>query len=276
MRMSPDFEARLVRYYRDAPPNVERQSCVSENLILWRLLQGEARVELDTLRIHAKPGDWVVLTPGARIQEFSRKTELESIHLQIRTGHLFWTGRRGCLLKPNADLQRDARAMGREAQSQGVPGRNWDATLRAATSVLGFIRLQNVVWKFLTRLLPLLNETGMELSVAEITDSRVLSSLRSLDVLPLDASWDRAKLARQTGVSASQLDRLWVTEMNRTPFQHWEARRVRFARETLENTRTSIKELASALGFDNLALFSNWFARKQGMAPRAYRAHASR
>jgi len=56
------------------------------------------------------------------------------------------------------------------------------------------------------------------------------------------------------------------------PFAAYDRHRLELARDALRDSAMSVKEIAFELGFNSPPHFSNWFPRRQGCAPRAFRA----
>ncbi|MCL1888602.1 MAG: hypothetical protein FWF96_07010, partial [Kiritimatiellaeota bacterium] len=74
--------ARLLWYYKGAP-NTQSGTFETVNFIVWHLLRGSVKVECAGHTLRARAGDWVVMvhTLGRRYQEFTRGSQIESLHL---------------------------------------------------------------------------------------------------------------------------------------------------------------------------------------------------
>lgn len=86
--------------------------------------------------------------------------------------------------------------------------------------------------------------------------------------LPLQA------FAETAGVSARQLERIFMRYMKRTPARYYLALRVARGRELLIYSDWQILEVAVASGFTSTSHFSQWFRRFYGMPPSELRRHA--
>jgi len=255
---SGPISCRLLQSYRGEPTNFHGEFH-SENMIVWRVLQGSVRQLYLGEEFQASPGEWMVSNACRRRQDFSDDARIISIHLHINPGRAEWHGPRIVAFADNRALQAAARLLLRlHAQSQ-------------ASGITGYAELQSAMWGFFGRLTSQLSQQGMELRNPRLTDERVRRTMEMIERTPLSLPWNREGLATASGLSPSQLDRLWRSACGHTPYAHWDLLRIRFAREKLENTDWTIKAIASELGFSQLAQFSNWFRDHQRISPRIYR-----
>lgn len=241
------------------------------NLVAWRLWKGGVVVRMSGSEVSARAGQWVVTTRGRRYQEFTPGAEIDSFHLQLETGVAEWEGPGVALLAGASALDEAAAVLGEALREHRGGGVQLGGPIFHPADFISQATTQERLWRFVAGLFSRLAAEGVALREPAITDARVARSLAIIDALPLDVAWDRERVARAAGVSASHLDRLWREQWGRTPFEHWEGRRVRFARRKLENTTARIKEVALDLGFAHLAHFSNWFRARAGASPREYR-----
>lgn len=262
---------RLLYYYRDVPSSY--YACSNTlNLVVWHVLKGSVRVSQAGLKLEAKAGDWVVIVRGAREQQFSSDAYIESIHVHVDAGAAEWSGAPATVLPGQAVLERASGALRRLVADKLGPGRHPAGAGFVVENFDEQVRLQGVVWSFMGRLIPVLKAQGMELKAPAGGDRRIEQSMARIDALPLDdGTWPRDRMAAAAGMSASQLDRVWRQALGRTPCQYWDARRLRFARERLEHSADSIKQVALELGFVHMPQFSNWFRSRLGVSPRSYR-----
>ncbi len=266
--------SRLLYYYRDVPTTFQAQFDTL-NLIVWRLIKGTVRVVCSGNEYEAKVGEWVVVTGGQREQEFSSDAYIESIHIHVDAPAAEWAGPQVAVLSSSAALVRASAALSRAVADKSGPGRTPGGPGFQVDDFAEQVRQQGAVWGFLGQLVPLLQTQGVVLVEPVIDDDRIARSMVQVDALPLDKPWPRDAVALATGMSASQLDRVWRRVQGRTPFQYWDARRLRFARERLEHSADSIKQVALALGFVHMPQFSNWFHARLGVSPRSYRQNCA-
>ncbi len=256
----------MLRYYKGAP-EAYSGTFESGKLVIWKLLKGSVTVSYSGLQLEGRENSWVILTGGRRSHEFSPDAVIESIQLYLELSSAHWLGPRGVILEKGVSLDQACADLRKGLHKAGQRGRS----IHPPESLIYHALLQGAVWSFLAKLLPELQRAGIEPGHQKITDPRIARSLSIIESLPTALPWDRDLMARAVNLSAHQLDRIWQKERTQTPFQYWEARRIGFAREKLETSHWSIKEIASELGFSQLAQFSNWFHRQQGCSPRSYR-----
>lgn len=78
-------------------------------------------------------------------------------------------------------------------------------------------------------------------------------------------------LARQLGVSVSQLDRAFRAHSDMSPAELWREMRLQHARWRVLNTSRSMTEIAYECGFADCAHFIRWFKRAFGETPQRFR-----
>ncbi len=105
-----------------------------------------------------------------------------------------------------------------------------------------------------------------------IDDARLEAAVRMMDTSALNEPWPAKRLREVTGLSASQIDRLWLEHFQLTPRRYHDGRRLHRARQVLLGSPEPIKAIAFALGFRQATHFSQWFSRAVGRSPAAYRA----
>jgi AraC-like DNA-binding protein len=83
-----------------------------------------------------------------------------------------------------------------------------------------------------------------------------------------------AQLARQAGYSADHFSRIFQRVIGRTPQQYVIDAKMDRARLLLADSRFTVGEVATALGYDNLHFFSRQFLQQNGVPPTAFRRKA--
>ncbi len=78
-------------------------------------------------------------------------------------------------------------------------------------------------------------------------------------------------LARIACLSSSQLTRVFSKEMNCTPYEYLLQQKIRLAKQMLQGTGLSVKQVAYEVGFTDEHYFSNVFRKRVGTAPRDFR-----
>ncbi len=80
------------------------------------------------------------------------------------------------------------------------------------------------------------------------------------------------EFARQSGVSEDHLRRLFRKIHGQPPQRYLAERRIRQAADLLRRTSLGVKEVATAVGWSNVAHFYRLFRRAVGVTPAEYRA----
>lgn len=78
-------------------------------------------------------------------------------------------------------------------------------------------------------------------------------------------------LAEAVGMSVSRLAHLFRDQMGVPPLQYLEAQRMRRARQLLEVSSLSVKQVAADVGFDNPFYFTLRFKKANGVSPTEFR-----
>ena len=85
------------------------------------------------------------------------------------------------------------------------------------------------------------------------------------------ASFSMEEAATVLNMSQRQLERLFRQEFQLTPYRYFQLQKLLLAKQYLRNTRLSIKEISSRLGFCDPYYFSNFFKKEEGTSPKEYR-----
>lgn len=80
-----------------------------------------------------------------------------------------------------------------------------------------------------------------------------------------------AEIARRTGKSPRQLERLFLRYLDVSPARYYVSLRIDHARELLLYSDRPILEVAIAAGFTSTSHFAQWFKRLQGVRPSQLR-----
>jgi transcriptional regulator GlxA family with amidase domain len=80
-----------------------------------------------------------------------------------------------------------------------------------------------------------------------------------------------ADLARQVNLSESQLTRLFRAETGKAPWRYDRDARLERARELIVNSFKSIKEVMTAVGWNDPSHFCRDFKQRFGVSPRGLR-----
>ena len=85
-----------------------------------------------------------------------------------------------------------------------------------------------------------------------------------------------AEIARRSGMSARQIERLFLRYLEMSPARYYLSMRIDRARELLLYSDRSILEVAVSTGFTSTSHFSHWFRRLGGMRPSQLRSRRGR
>lgn len=247
------------------------------NSAAWLVREGWACVEHEGGRHMARPGQWLIVRPGERVQTFSVDARLLSIAFEARWpdgSHLYQDGLSLVLEAAEApELERKVRPILRAVQ-EITPG-TWD--LRDHKADLGvFLRLEHLLCDWLGALAAVLERHGVSHSGHFGMDERVREVVEAMHARDLAEPLGLEGLAAGVHVSANHLTRLFLKDVRCTPHKFWERLRLERAQSRLRQPDVRIKEVALDLGFKHLAHFSRWFKRQTGRAPQEARARGGR
>ncbi|MDT8390936.1 MAG: AraC family transcriptional regulator [Lentisphaeria bacterium] len=257
----------------DLPPEVSDvyHSDWETNSGAWLVRSGWAEARYGEEVYRAEPGQWLIVRPGHRVQSFPVGTHLLSVAFEsdwpdgshfLEQGLPVVFDAAACPV-----LEKKAKKMAR-AVARFAPT-NWDAKDFPA-DFQQFFRLEREISDWLLTLVHFLVERGVRPSGRFGIDERVLKAVRLLDAHRLDEWLDPEALARQVGLSLVHLTRLFHRDLQTTPQQYYENRRIEAARRHLATGRETAKLVAVALGFKHLSYFSAWFKKATGYSPRAF------
>jgi len=103
-----------------------------------------------------------------------------------------------------------------------------------------------------------------------VSDRRIELIVNLLQVRPL-AAFSLDDLARTVNLSESRLRHLFKAETGHSLTAHIRLLKMEAARDLLENTFLSIKEVMVRVGFSDESHFVRDFQRVYGLSPRRYR-----
>ena len=259
------YEGKIEARYRDTQSHHAGCSALL-------IMKGTLRVETEHGSVTANPGEWVFPREGRRLQQFSADARVLSLHFNMHWpggGPLFeWEVAFVCPSASKPGLERLARQLLRIAESR-FPGAGAAMFWRHGDIRTHFLLNQSFsAWMNLY--IRTLLGAGIIPSRLRSIDSRIEHAMQTIDDLPLDVRFDKLWLAREVGLSASQLNRLFTLQLNLTPRQYYEKRRVVHARELLKNSTLPIKQIAYEVGFHSQPFFSRWFRGHTGLSPREF------
>lgn len=114
----------------------------------------------------------------------------------------------------------------------------------------------------------------MSTAVAQVTPSEDVSRIRrsiAYMLEHLNQPLQVSTLAAQASVSTSHFFALFKRQMGAAPIDYFIRLRMDHARKLLDSTRSSVKEIAATMGYDDPFYFSRVFKSVHHMAPAEYR-----
>lgn len=102
-------------------------------------------------------------------------------------------------------------------------------------------------------------------------DSDLVQQARRIMQEHLDAGIEVEAIATQVGVGYTRLLEIFRQYTGLTPYQYFLQLRMHRAKELLQNTGLSIKEVAALMNFENQYYFARLFRKKTGMSPSQWR-----
>jgi len=241
----------------------------------WFVQSGRAQFkDADGVPITASAGQWMFPRIGApALQRFAAGSRIYSIR--------FWCGwsdrqplfgSRSTRVVDGAsvpELQRAAERLVGVTRGKFLPMR--PAVMSQVMDAREFHEIDSTWTSWLFAWSTACTRCGLTPNLPERGDTRVARVLNSIEQQPLRSRPDRATLAADVGLSASQLDRTFVRQTGLTARAHVDAKRVQSARQRVGESDTPIKVIAYDLGFKRLSHFSAWFRKHVGVSARDLR-----
>jgi AraC-like DNA-binding protein len=267
----------LFRIYRGSPVN--RQSWVQLSPTVhaaWFLYRGSAELKTSgkTIRIQEGEGVFIGLTP--------REQLLDGVGEMLSINYIWGDGDRRAIIplpEPRVFSMRDNPSLVSAAEQfhEAATRRMGNPTVLLPSQSMSHGDYQHLKGWFHLWLAELA-QAAEKLGISVVSDSPLDARLRRirimLDEAPLDRPVDYGALARHSGISRAHLERLFRQHFHSTPHAYFERRRAEYACHELLGQKTTIKEIASRLGFRHLSRFSIWFSAREHNSPRAYRTLA--
>jgi len=242
------------------------------NSAAWLVREGWARVEHDGQTFTARPGQWLIVKPGSRVQTFSQDARLLSIAFEARWpdgSHLYEDGL--SLVVDAAEvpvLEQKVRPILKAVMAM-APG-TWD--LRDHPSDLqSFLRLELLLCEWLMALAEILEVRRIHHTGHFGIDERVRTVLDLIHAGNLADPLELESLASAVHISPNHLIRLFREHLQCTPHQFWNRMRLEHAQSRLRQPEMRIKEVSIDLGFKHQSHFTKWFKQHVGQSPQKAR-----
>ena len=262
----------LLWVYRGAPyPSVSGYMDACLTMVAWLVLKGGVTVTADGETVSAREGEWNFPKPVQRHQKFSKDAEILSVSFRMEWPDgdpLFKKGLSRVLKKDeHPELERIARRLERTVEKV-TKTRFRDARLADASFEFPqFIELEKQVLIWCEAVYRALTHAGLKPNLHQTGDPRILDILERLDAWPLNEPFQVSVLARRTGLSRSNLDRIVGRALGGSSKAYIDRRRLNRAIQSLRNPDIPIKQIAIETGFQHSSSFCAWFKNKTGRYP---------
>jgi AraC family transcriptional regulator len=81
------------------------------------------------------------------------------------------------------------------------------------------------------------------------------------------------EIAQQSGLSARNLNRLFLQEVGITPKDYLILRRVEKAKQLLRETKLTVTDISLEVGYNSLSKFIDTFKKNEGILPSDFRLY---
>lgn len=232
----------------------------------WLLIytvSGKGRFGFGSGELIAEPGDWVLLRPGTLhdygVESSLKKWELLWAHFRPRAHWL-----------PLLNWPMVHRGLMRlRITDPAVAGRAVDRFLQSHQLAIGpQINRDLLAMNALEEVLLWCDQSNS--NAQRVVDDRVQSAMNYL-IQNLHEKVTLNTAADFVGLSVSRFAHLFKNETGRTPQQFLEGQRLERAAQLLQRTTFSVKQIATAVGFDSPFYFSLRFKAGMKLSPKAFR-----
>lgn len=268
---------RLVWTYHGAPLRMHHTTTGEIPATMgWLLLQGNVEAEGPRSGpVRARQGQWLFLPQDKHRHDFSDDARILSVRLIARwpDGRPLYEHDRWitCDAADHPTLERRALALVRLMRPFLPPGEAASHVMQAPARLGDYLRIERATLHWLAAYDHVMQALGYARTPIAHIDDRVSQVLADLERLPLSEPFDEHAMARGLGLSTRHLDRLFTAQVGVTLSAYADQRRLDHARRALLGTPVPVKQLAYTLGFKQPSHFSNWFRKKTGVSPRAFR-----
>jgi len=270
------LQARLLWCYEGEVSPENRRKFTAERDIdhhihAWWIEGGSVTLRHGPKQWTARAGEWIFNPVEPHQQEFSPKARILSINFKLEwpSGDPLVDQPLVVRAKKFAGLNRAALPLMRFIRHNfpGVRNDLW----RAPIDAVSYFELNRLFSRWLAAYLRVAFASGIVPSRMSEIDPRVQAALRELDRQPWTQPFREKSLARQIGLSAGHLDRLFVEQLRMTPRAYLQKRRYSSAVALLSDRDVPVKKIGYDLGFSSPGHFSHWFREVSGKSPRQYR-----
>lgn len=113
------------------------------------------------------------------------------------------------------------------------------------------------------------DEQSLDALQSKISDKRVQKAIKALK--NVDSQPTMAELARQSGLSTRNLNRIFLSEVGMVPKQFAIVMKIQAAKQLLKNSKLTVTDVALEVGYASLSKFIAAFQRHTGVLPSEFR-----
>ncbi len=249
----------------------------NRQIAFWWLVRGSVRLTLDDGSRQTVTSGRSLLQPSQRHQEaFSADAALVSIRVEAR-----WPGGRPLRAAGPAvvlDAEASAPLLPLARRLATVANRAFAITAGSKSGyddgragLADLIAIQGAFWPWFAAFSAALTAVGQPWQTPGCGDARADALHAFIDSWDLSTPLDAGSCANATGLSAAGTRRLAVRVLGATPHELLERRRLAEAEDLLRWAGMPQRELAARLGFSQASHFGQWFRRRTGLTPEAWR-----
>lgn len=240
----------------------------------WLIRRGQVKLTCGTERKTYRAGLWVFPQAGEGRQDFSDDARILSVRFgaQWPTGEYLFERSRTVSF-PMEEAPRLTRMAERLARfvTRTFPGTTLDLGQVGGPSPEKYFEMQRLLYGWVGEYSAAMRRQGLSPNTIGRLDDRVRRAVHLMESQRLSLPLREDDLARATGLSVAQLNRLFLRDLGTTSAEYWERKRTEAARLAIAESSRSMKSIAYDLGFGSLSHFSTWTRKKLGASPRQLR-----
>jgi len=265
------IESKLIWATQRVIDPVSRQGQIFlDGVPAWLIRRGRVVVRFCDGITEAKAGQWIFPKEGTAYYDFTPKAVLLSLRFRLQwpNGRELFERTRSLIVpdKEFGDLRHAAESFAVYYPKEHPP------LTSSFPNATAYFAQQSGFNRWLEAYSRVITNAGMRIRTLGRMDQQLLSVREFMDGLDLATTDLNSELVARGGLDLGQLIRRFGLAYGVTPRRYFERRRFVWVRSELNCSERTIKEIAAAVGFNNLAQFSNWFRRLSGVAPRNYRS----
>lgn len=269
-----DLRAQLLWTYDGPITQFSRCVYPATPIAAWFIRKGSVTLTFPQEKNRYTAGSWIFPKAEEGFQEFSSDAEILSVRFLAEwpTGQSLFDRSETVVIpeKDGYELVCVGTRLARLVQRK-FPGVKFELR-RMSGSPSWYFELHRLFNGWMKVYTEIMEKRGFTPCTIATIDDRVREAIHLMEMLPLNHTIRERELADSTGISISQINRLFVRDIGKTPIEYWEEKRVAGARKALMESKQSVKSVAYDLGFSSLPHFSGWIKKKFGVSPKELRA----